>query len=231
MTRCLLFQSNVPKRFWSDAVLTSTYLINRLLISLLKDKSPLDVLYNKKMEIRHFKIFGCTSFVHTKRIDKLDKGAVKTIFLGYSTKQKEYKCYDPTTNKTYVSRNVVFFEHDPYYKGQQTDYNASDLVPMPIPTTHINSRHEDFATEGEGDNLNTSITDPSIVEVPNTLIQPRRSGRVIQTSTKLRDFITNQVTYPIQDYLSYDKVKPNFVAFFTNLEESEPKTFHEANTS
>jgi transposase InsO family protein len=51
MTRCLLLQSNVPKRFWSDAVLTSTYLINRLPTPLLQNKSPLDVLYNKQMEI------------------------------------------------------------------------------------------------------------------------------------------------------------------------------------
>jgi hypothetical protein len=57
MTRCLLLQSNVPKRFWSDAVLTSTYLINRLSTPLLQNKSPLDVLYNKKMEIGHVKIF------------------------------------------------------------------------------------------------------------------------------------------------------------------------------
>ena len=30
MTRVLLFQNNVPKTYWSDAVLTATYLINRL---------------------------------------------------------------------------------------------------------------------------------------------------------------------------------------------------------
>jgi transposase InsO family protein len=52
MTRCLLLQSNVPKKFWFDAVLTSTYLINRLPTPFLQNKSPLDVLYNnKKMKI------------------------------------------------------------------------------------------------------------------------------------------------------------------------------------
>jgi hypothetical protein len=40
------------------------------------------------MSLNHLKKFGCTSFVHIKRTDKLDKNAVKTIFLGYSTKQK-----------------------------------------------------------------------------------------------------------------------------------------------
>jgi hypothetical protein len=30
VTRTLLFQNNVPKFYWSDVVLTTTYLINRL---------------------------------------------------------------------------------------------------------------------------------------------------------------------------------------------------------
>jgi hypothetical protein len=158
-------------------------------------------------------------------LTNLIKEQLKPFFSATPPKQKWYKYYDPTTNKIYVSRNVVFFENDPYYKDQQADYNAIDFIPMSIPTIHINSRHEDSATGGEGNNLNASAD-----EVPDAPIQPRRSRRIIQTSTRFKDFITDQATYHIQNYLSYDKVKPDFIDFLTNLEESEPKTFHEVNS-
>ena len=38
--RCLLLHMNVPNMFWSDAVLTSCYLINRMPLSTLDRKSP-----------------------------------------------------------------------------------------------------------------------------------------------------------------------------------------------
>ena len=49
MTRILLFQNHVPKIFWSDTVLTSTYLINRLPSSVLNFKSPFEIIFNRKL--------------------------------------------------------------------------------------------------------------------------------------------------------------------------------------
>jgi transposase InsO family protein len=47
MTRNLLFQNNVPKIFWSEGVLTATYLINRLPSVILYFKSPLEILFEE----------------------------------------------------------------------------------------------------------------------------------------------------------------------------------------
>jgi transposase InsO family protein len=60
MTRTLLFQNNVPKIFWSEVVLTATYLINRLLSTNLSFKSPLNFFYNRKINLDHLRVFGCT---------------------------------------------------------------------------------------------------------------------------------------------------------------------------
>jgi transposase InsO family protein len=100
VTRTLLFQNNVPKVFWSETVLTAVYLINRVPSVVLDFKSPLEILYEKKINLDHLKKFGCTSFVQKNRIDKLDFTSIKTIFLGYSTQKKGYKCYDPILKKT-----------------------------------------------------------------------------------------------------------------------------------
>ena len=46
VTRSMLFHTNVPKKFWGDAVLTACYLINRTPTKVLKDLSPFEVLNN-----------------------------------------------------------------------------------------------------------------------------------------------------------------------------------------
>ena len=109
MTRALMFQTNVPKIYWSDAILTATYLINRLPSVVLKNKSPLEIIYQRKIIFNHLRIFGCTCYVHQNKRDKLDHTSIKAIFLGYSSKKKGYKCYDPINKKLYISRDVTFF--------------------------------------------------------------------------------------------------------------------------
>jgi hypothetical protein len=87
ITRAILFQNNMPNIFWSDAILTATYLINRLPSVKLNFKSPQEILLGKKINLDHLKVFGCTCFVHKNRIHKLDFTSIKAIFLGYSTKK------------------------------------------------------------------------------------------------------------------------------------------------
>jgi hypothetical protein len=46
---------------------------------------------------------------------------VKCIFIGYSEERKAYRCYDPLTNKLYVSRDVIFDEGGVYLKNEGED--------------------------------------------------------------------------------------------------------------
>jgi hypothetical protein len=129
VTRTLIFQNNVPKIYWSDAVLTSTYLINRLSNMKLKNMSPLKILKGRKIELDHIRVFGCACFVHIKRNDKFDRNSVKTIFLGYSSEKKDYKCYDSKNHKLYISRDVSFLESEPYYKPNVQEINQPTMLP------------------------------------------------------------------------------------------------------
>jgi hypothetical protein len=57
----------------------------------------------------------------------------------------------------------------------------------------------------------------------------RRSTREIQASTRLRDFITYKVSYPIQDYISYENISTNYKAFLTTISKGvEPIHYKEA---
>ena len=55
------------------------------------------------------RVFGSFVYVHgpKKKRRKLDAKAEKCILVGYSDKQKGYKCYNPEPKKL-VSRDVVF---------------------------------------------------------------------------------------------------------------------------
>ena len=85
--RALLFQMQVPKHFWADAVSTACFLINRMPSSVLSSETPFHILFpNKTLFPIEPKIFGCTCFVRDVRpqVTKLDPKSLKCIFLGYS---------------------------------------------------------------------------------------------------------------------------------------------------
>ncbi|RVW26161.1 Retrovirus-related Pol polyprotein from transposon TNT 1-94 [Vitis vinifera] len=70
VARCLMFSSNVPNYFWGEAILTATYLINRMPSRVLTFQSPRQ-LFLKQFPHTHaassdlpLKVFGCTAFVH-----------------------------------------------------------------------------------------------------------------------------------------------------------------------
>jgi hypothetical protein len=64
ITRVLLYQNNVPTSYWADVILVATYLMNRLSSVKLNFKSPLEVIYTKKISNNHLSVFGCTCYVH-----------------------------------------------------------------------------------------------------------------------------------------------------------------------
>ncbi|KAJ0104682.1 hypothetical protein Patl1_19297 [Pistacia atlantica] len=51
----------------------------------------------------------------TRQQDKLDKKAVKCIFLGYSSERKAYRYYNPLKRRIYESRDVAFDENSQWY--------------------------------------------------------------------------------------------------------------------
>uniref|UniRef100_A0A2N9FGV4 Integrase catalytic domain-containing protein n=1 Tax=Fagus sylvatica TaxID=28930 RepID=A0A2N9FGV4_FAGSY len=105
IARALILQMNVPKLFWANAVLTATYLLNRMPSHILKGKSPFEMFFPGKNPFSiPPRVFGRVSFVHnhSPNHDKLDHRAHKCIFLDYSRTQKGYRedsyrnlCYLP----------------------------------------------------------------------------------------------------------------------------------------
>uniref|UniRef100_A0A1J3J2T0 Retrovirus-related Pol polyprotein from transposon TNT 1-94 n=4 Tax=Noccaea caerulescens TaxID=107243 RepID=A0A1J3J2T0_NOCCA len=118
VARSMMFHTNVPKRFWGDAVVTACYLINRIPTKILNDLSPFKVLNQTEPSIDYLRVFGCVCFVLIpgEQRNKLDAKSVRGMFIGYSINQKGYKCYIPETRRVLVSRDVKFIESKGYYE-------------------------------------------------------------------------------------------------------------------
>ena len=80
MARTILHENNLPNYFWVEAVNTSCYILNRVLIRSSLDKTPYELWKNKKHNISYFKVFGSKCFIlNTKALENL----MQNLMLGY----------------------------------------------------------------------------------------------------------------------------------------------------
>jgi hypothetical protein len=79
--------------------------------------TPEEKFTGKKPDVSHLRVFNCIAYVHVpnEKRSKLDLKAEKCIFIGYSLEQKGYRCFNPSTQKLQVSRDVVFDEMVSWY--------------------------------------------------------------------------------------------------------------------
>ncbi|GJZ73837.1 retrovirus-related pol polyprotein from transposon TNT 1-94 [Tanacetum coccineum] len=59
IARALRLHAHLPIHFWIDCVITATYLINRFPTTVLKFKTPYEVLLSNKPVYKHLRVFGC----------------------------------------------------------------------------------------------------------------------------------------------------------------------------
>lgn len=110
--RCLLFDADLPKRFWAEAINTAAYLINRSIASGLNGQTPEEVWSSKKPDLSHLRVFGSDAMVMVpkQKRRKWDSKSNKLKFVGYCEDTKGYRLIDVKTGKITISRDVVFFE-------------------------------------------------------------------------------------------------------------------------
>jgi hypothetical protein len=91
--------------------------MNRTLATTVHGMTPKEKFIGKKPNVSHLRVFGCIRYVHVpdEKRSKLDPKAEKCIFIGYSLEQKGYRCFNPSTQKLQVSRDVVFDEMVSWY--------------------------------------------------------------------------------------------------------------------
>ncbi len=112
ITCAMLNEKNLPNYFWVETVTTTVYIMNRTPTTEVHGMTFEKKFTGKKPYVSHFRVFGYIAYVHVldEKRSKLDPKADKCIFIGYSLEQKGYRCFNPSTHKLQVSKDVVFDE-------------------------------------------------------------------------------------------------------------------------
>ncbi|GJZ00066.1 retrovirus-related pol polyprotein from transposon TNT 1-94 [Tanacetum coccineum] len=152
MSRTMLNEQSIPQKFWCNAVDTSTYILNRILIRPFLGKTPYELFKGRKPNLEYFKVFGSKCFIlNTKDyLTKFDPKATEGIFLGYSPNSKAYIVLNKETMKVEESLNIKFDESPPPKSPPLVD---DDLLEINI----IENQDKDLEVK-KNEPLNKKIT-------------------------------------------------------------------------
>jgi len=127
IVRTLLNETNLPKYFWTDAMNTTCYAVNRVLIRPILKKTPYELFKGRKLNVSHFRVFGCKCFILNNGKDNLGKFDAKAdegIFLGYSSHSHSYIAYNKRTLLIEETMHITFDESN--QKVQDESKNSAN---------------------------------------------------------------------------------------------------------
>nr|GFB53773.1 retrovirus-related Pol polyprotein from transposon TNT 1-94 [Tanacetum cinerariifolium] len=110
--RTMLTFANPPLFLWAEAITTTFFTQNHLIIHKRFDKNPYKLMNKRKPNIKFFRVFGCRCYLLNdyKDVGKLKaKGDIR-VFIGYSKESAAFKIYNKRTRKIHESLNVNFNE-------------------------------------------------------------------------------------------------------------------------
>jgi hypothetical protein len=106
----LLAQAHMHLKYWDEAFLATTFLINRTPSKVINYTTPLECLFHVKPNYSSLRIFGCSCWPHLRPFNshKLEFRSKEYMFLRYSNKDKGFKCLDLSMGRMYISQDVIF---------------------------------------------------------------------------------------------------------------------------
>ncbi|GJZ23447.1 putative ribonuclease H-like domain-containing protein [Tanacetum coccineum] len=144
--RTMLIFSKAPMFLWAEAVATACYTQNRSLIHTRHNKTPYELVYDKKPDLTFFHVFGALCYLRNNSEDlgKLKPTTDIGIFVGYAPSRKGYRIYNKRTRRIMETIHVQFDELTEHMAPVQLSTGpaptfltpgqiSSGLVPNPVP--------------------------------------------------------------------------------------------------
>lgn len=178
ISRCLLTEAKVDRKYWPEIVCAATYIKNRTLANTIERKTPYEIFFGKKPNVSHLRLYGSKVFVKIpehKRVNKFDKKADMGILIGYSN--VGYRVL--LNNKILVVRHVDIVEEN--IKCIGLNMNESENENNDIrneDNEHSDNADINMKLENKHENVNETSRDTEV----------RRSERIRKFPTKYNDY-------------------------------------------
>ncbi|GJW18593.1 retrovirus-related pol polyprotein from transposon TNT 1-94 [Tanacetum coccineum] len=143
--RTMMIFSKAPMFLWAKVVATACYTQNRSLIHTRHNKTPYELVHDKKPDLTFFRVFGAMCYP-TNDSEDLGKFQAKVdigIFVGYAPSRKGYRIYNKRTHRLMETIHVTFDEMHPAmcHLPYATKINASVVHQLYILSTTIVKIH------------------------------------------------------------------------------------------
>ncbi|GJY29480.1 retrovirus-related pol polyprotein from transposon TNT 1-94 [Tanacetum coccineum] len=127
--RTMMIFYKAPLFLWAKAVVTASYTQNRSLIHTLHNKTPYELVHDKKPDLSFLRIFGalCYPTNNNEDLGKLKAKANIGFFVGYAPNRKGYRIYNKRTRQIMETIHVAFDD-----LTEQTAPVHSSSGPAPI---------------------------------------------------------------------------------------------------
>ncbi|GKE04002.1 retrovirus-related pol polyprotein from transposon TNT 1-94, partial [Tanacetum coccineum] len=126
--RTMLIFSKAPMFIWVEAIATACYTQNRSLIHTLHNKTPYELVHDKKLDLSFICVFGALCYLtnDSEDLGKLKAKADIGFFVCYTPNKKGYRIYSKRTRQVMETIHVTFDE-----LTGQTAHVHSILGPAP----------------------------------------------------------------------------------------------------
>ncbi|GFV41886.1 retrovirus-related Pol polyprotein from transposon TNT 1-94 [Trichonephila clavipes] len=166
--KTLLKSSEVPHKFWGEALLCFTYAWNRICHKE-SNKTPFEKYSGRKPSVLHLKPFGCLAYAGvSKQIrKKFDMRAKMGIMMGYAQRTKGYRIWLIDENKLVETINVRFDENKRGINFRQK-VNSNLGYNLNLPDYYDDE--DDF--DRVKDSLTSRLVSKTSTETPSTSEKP-----------------------------------------------------------
>ncbi|GKF76629.1 putative ribonuclease H-like domain-containing protein [Tanacetum coccineum] len=119
VARTMLADSKLPTTFWAEALSTTCYVQNRVLVVKPHNKTPYELFRGFKPALSFMRPFGChVTILNTlDSLGKFDGKSDEGFFVGYSLSSKAFRVYNTRTKKVEENLHIGFLENKPIIEG------------------------------------------------------------------------------------------------------------------